>query len=361
MLPSIKSKVVGRSPRRHSRFLFGVGLLLNLFNSGVIYADSISDWNAIAATAAVTNANRAPNPANIDITYVQVAIYDAVNAIDGRYTPFAVALNNVAPGASLEAATAAAAYTVLKTLYPTHQAYLDPIYAADLAGISNGQANDQGIDIVTTVTRFLALRAPTSPLVPWLVQMKPFAIQSASQFRAEGPPNLTSAERAKDFNEAKECGAGTGSLRTPEIASIARFYLEHPGSHLRRNMHMIAASKGMSTADNARFFAHGLVPVADSEIACWDSKFSYNFWRPETAIREADAEGNDATEADAAWLPLAATPAHHDYPLRTVVRPGPSLISLRISLGQRSSTSHSTVARFQEFPWPSAPSQTRRS
>jgi len=212
-----------------------------------------------------------------------------------------------------------------------------------LLGLPAGTATTQGLAVGTQVaTAFIALRAgdgrnanvpyvfsfgpgayqvtpgappvPITPLFPWLAKMKPFALDSPSQFRADGPPNLTSAQWAEDFNEVKAFGAQNSSARTPEQTATGWFYIENPGTQVNRNIRLIAAAHNLSIADSARFFAQTWVSVADSLIACWDSKYYYNFWRPVTAIRNADSDGNPATEADLSWSPLSVTPAHPEYP-----------------------------------------------
>jgi hypothetical protein len=316
--------------------------LVMLLPTGV-KADAVSDWSFIANTVVVTNAARPAPGSIIDFAYVHAAVYDAVNAIDGRYTVFAVVPSTSAVGASPEAATAAAAYTVLKALYPAQQAFLDTVYANYLLSIPAGSAQTRGIAVGTEVaTAFLAMRTgdgrnaivpyvfengpgkyqitpgappvPATPLFPWVAQLRPFSLQSPSQFRADGPPDLTSAQWAEDFNEVKAFGALNGSLRTPEQTAIGRFYTENPGAQTNRNIRDIAAAHGLPIADSARFFAQTYVTIADSLIACWDSKFYYNFWRPVTAIRAADSDGNPATEFDPSWSPLANTPNHPEYP-----------------------------------------------
>jgi hypothetical protein len=306
-------------------------------------ADAVSDWSLIANTVVITNAATRPPASMIDLAYVHAAIYDAVNAIDGRYSVFSVAPSTATAGASPEAATAAAAYTMLKALYPAQQAFLDTVYANYLLSIPAGIAQTRGIAVGTEVAAaFIAVRTgdgrnanvpyvfgsgpgvyqitpgapppPITPLFPWIAQMRPFTLQSPSQFRAEGPPNLTSAQWAEDFNEVKAFGALNGSLRTPEQTAIGWFYVENPGVQVNRNIRGVAAAHGLSIVDSARFFAQAYVTIADSLIACWDSKYYYNFWRPVTAIRNADSDGNSQTEADLSWAPLATTPAHPEYP-----------------------------------------------
>ena len=305
-------------------------------------ADAVTDWSAIAQTAIVTNAGRPPPGAIVDVAYVFAAVYDAVNAIDGRYSAFAVSVS-ASPSASQEAATVAAAHHVLKTFYPTQQVFLDTAYAASMAAIPPGAARDQGNAVgVQVATAFLALRAndgrnavvpyvfgsgpgvyqltpgapapPASPATPWVAQMKPFALESASQFRAEGPPHLTSARWADDYNEVKAFGALNDSPRTAEQTEIGRFYAEHPGAQLMRTVRNFAAAQPLSLADRARLVAILHISAADALIACFDSKYFYNFWRPATAIVAGDTDDNDATEPNGGWLALVPTPNHPEYP-----------------------------------------------
>jgi hypothetical protein len=303
-------------------------------------ANVVDDWNAIASQVIVVNAARPPTAAIVDFAYVNIAMYDAVNPIDGRYSVFAVQPLSSAVGGSSEAAAATAAYITLKWMFPTQQAYLDGVYASYIGGIPAGGPKTIGILVGTEVgNAFAALRVgdgrnanvpyffgsgpgvyeltpgcPPSPATPWVAQMKPFAIESASQFRADGPPNLTSAQWAEDLNEVKAYGALNGSQRTPEQTEIGRFYIENPGTQFGRNVRGIAAAYQLSVSDSARWFAQVFVTAADSLIAAWDSKYYYNFWRPLTAIRAADTDDNPATDPDPTWTPLVATPCHPEYP-----------------------------------------------
>ena len=302
-------------------------------------ANAVDDWSLIANQVIIVNANRA-GIGNIDFAYVHLAIYDAVNAIDARHTVFAVRPSSSTDGAAPEAATAAAAYTVLKWLFPTQQAYLDGVYANYLTTIPPGTAKTTGIAVGTEVgTALTALRAgdgrnalvpyvfgagpgvyqatpggAATPVAPWASRMRPFGIESAEQFRADGPPNLTSAQWADDFNEVKEFGALTGSSRTPEQTEIGLFYMENPGQQINRNIRLIAAAHNLSVVDSARFYAQVYVAIADAQITTWNGKYFFNFWRPVTAIRGADSDDNPATEPDFAWLPLVVTPSHPEYP-----------------------------------------------
>jgi membrane-associated phospholipid phosphatase len=303
-------------------------------------ASVIKDWNAIATTVIVTNAGRPPGASVVDFVYVNVSIYDAVNAIDGRYSVFAVSPTSATAGASEEAAAVAAAYNVLKTFYPSQQAYLDARYAESLGAIPDDYSKSQGIVIGQEAANlFLAQRngdgrnapitytpgsgpaawQPTPPAfapaqTPWIAQMKPFAMNSASQFRADPPPALDSDTWAADYNETKSLGAIDSVTRTPEETEIGRFYTEHGGAQYNRILRNFAAEQNFSLPDEARFMAQIYVSAGDAIIAVWDSKFYYGRVRPVTIIRVGDTDGNPATDADPDWTPLAVTPGHPEYP-----------------------------------------------
>jgi hypothetical protein len=317
-------------------------LALGMLSLMPVLADAnvIDDWNAIASQVIVVNATRPPTAALVDFTYVHIAIYDAVNAIDRRYRPFAVQPLSSPIGGSPEAAAATAAYLTLKWMFPTQQAYLDGVYAGYMAGIPSGSSKTIGTVVGTEIgNAFQALRVgdgrnanvpyvfgsgpgayqltpgcPPSPATPWVAQMKPFAIESASQFRAEGPPSLRSAQWAEDMTETRLYGALNGSLRTSEETRTGQFYSENPGLQFARNVRGIAVEYQLSVADSARFFAQVFVTSADALITTWNSKYYYNFWRPYTAIRSAATDDNAATDPDPIWAPLVATPCHPEYP-----------------------------------------------
>jgi hypothetical protein len=155
-----------------------------------------------------------------------------------------------------------------------------------------------------------------TPAAQWVGILKPFAVESQSQFRADGPPNLTSAQWADDYNETKTFGgdATHSPTRTQEQTDIGWYYTDNPGAYGNRIIRRIAADQKLETADSARYFAQTYVTLADTFINCWDSKRYYNFWRPITAIRAGDTDGNDATVPDSFWKPLATTPNHQEYP-----------------------------------------------
>lgn len=305
-------------------------------------ADVVTDWNKIADTAVVTNARRAAGAALVDMAYVHAAVYDAVNAIERTHTVYAVAPERVpARDTSKEAAGATAAYKVLLKLFPAQEAFLTEKYTQYITALPDNEQRLAGVALGSEIaSKFMALRAgdgrdavvpftpwtgagnwqPTppafapNPLTPWMATMKPFLIESPSQFRPEGPPALNSAEFAADYNETRIYGALNSAARTPEQTQIGLFYTEHTGAQYSRIFRQFAAARNLSTADDARLFAMLYLSIADSLIAGWDAKYYYHFWRPVTAIRAGNTDGNELTEIDPNWLPLAATPGHPEYP-----------------------------------------------
>jgi hypothetical protein len=330
-----------RSPGRAlvTRTLLAACLVASL-STGALAQDAVLDWNGHATTAIVGVAALPPPRAMIRLAMVHVAIYDAVNAIEGYpFTPYAVKPIVVAP-ASPEAATAAAAHDVLVALFPSQQVDLDAKYAASLSAIPDGPARANGISVgQQAAAGILSSRAgdgrdavvsytpgsepgdwnptPTGFLpaqAPEVAQVRPWTLNEPSQFRAEPPPDLSSEIWVRDYNEVKSLGAASGSARTPEQTDLARFISDQPILQWNRTWRGISTSKGLPLADNARLFALLTTAGSDALIACWDSKFHYNFWRPVTAIRAGETDGNPQTDPDPAWLGVVGTPNHPEYP-----------------------------------------------
>lgn len=299
-------------------------------------ADVITDWNATAQAVLVTKGHQGPP----GYAFVHVPMYDAVNAIDGGYQVFAVRPTTNPRGASKEAAAAAAAYHTLLGEYPDQSGMLLTAYNASLSAIPDGPAKTKGIAVGQEVaTAWLALRVNdgreavvpytfgpaevgvyqrTTPganaVAPWLAVMQPFAMTRVSQFRAPGPPDTTSDLYAKDLKFTQAMGSVNSTVRTAEETEIARFYTESPTTYFSNNLRQFAATKNLGVSGNARLFAQVFVTAADSMIACWDSKYYYNFWRPSTAIQTTLDDGNPETTSEPGWLPLAPTPGHPEYP-----------------------------------------------
>jgi len=338
-------------------------------------ADKVTDWNAIGSTA-IANDGRGGAVGAIDLAYMHIAIYDAVNAIDRRYTVFAVSPSNVPPGASEEAATVEAAYRILINLFPTQATFLDAQYTTSLATIPDDDSKVNGMAVGAEVAAlFLASRAgdgrnapvtytpgsgpgawvPTSnapPVAPWLGQMRPFAMESPSQFRPDPPLALNTDQWAADYNEVKRLGAFNSSERTPEQTTLARFYFDPGVVQASLGFRKLALDRSLMLAVNARLFAVLYVTLADSIIAGFEAKYYYGFWRPVTAVRAGDIDGNPDTEADSTWLPLGTTPNHPEYPAAHAFADAAFAEALRHFFGTKkieftlSSTTTGTVMTF---------------
>ena len=301
------------------------------------HGNVVTDWNAIAQDAIVTLGAQPIQRSQLWMTLVHVAIYDAVTSINGRHEQFKVTPAHLRP-ASREAAAVAAAHGVLVRLLPGQQERLDAARENSLAAIRDGRKKDNGIAIGEEVAwRLLQIHdgviptvsyvpgtgpgvwQPTPPafanaLLPGFAQVNPLALAGPSQFRPGPPPVLSSAVWADDYNEVKVFGAATGSLRTAEQTEIGRFYTEHAVAQYSRAFRRYAIENLLTVRRAARFFAMANTAILDSQIACWDAKFHYNFWRPVTAIRGGANDGNPATEPDPGWIGLAVTPPHPEYP-----------------------------------------------
>jgi hypothetical protein len=283
----------------------------------------------------------------IYMSYTQAAVYDAVMKISGRYVPYH-SFGADADGASAEAAVIAAAHLTLghflgnvvldATTTPVttwDSKYSDAIAALPAAGKAKGiavgeaAANDvialratDGLNGVGTNCPYTPSATITAGVwhpagaaqTPWVACMKPFLLQNAAQFRAPPPPALDSALYAKDFNEVKAYGAINSTVRTAEQTATAYFWNAFAVNEYNDALRGTATKHHMDLADTVRLFAMGDLVVTDSGIACFDSKYHYLYWRPITAIQNADIDGNPATVADTAWAPLLATPGHSEYP-----------------------------------------------
>ncbi len=316
------------------------------------FANVVTDWNQITQNA-IRTAGTLPAATPRVTAIVQAAVFDAVNGIERRYTPYHVDFD--APrGASPRAAAIQAAYATLVKLFPSQKASLDAQRMSSLASISeDGGAEDRdgefedsesiarGLEWGQTVADdILAWRSgdgfnivlppftggsavgqwrPTPPafrpaVIPQMATMTPFAIISPSQFRPAGPPPLTSDQYAADFNEVKARGRVSASTRTDEQTLIAKFWAANGAILWNQAALFVAAQRHTTLSENARLLALLNISMADASLASWDAKFTYVFWRPVTAIRLAASDGNDATAPDSAWTPLLATPAHPEYP-----------------------------------------------
>ena len=293
----------------------------------------VSYWNDIAnkTVLAPSNVNTTPEEQRptffFDVASVHVAIYDAVAAIEGRYKPFAVKPKAQANGASVEAAVSAAAYGVLKALFPNRSTQYLAAYDQRLAAISDGQAKTLGLALGSEVAaevvrlrandgRMVALApyvsgtaagqfraANPNPVFRHFPAIKPFALNRLDQFRPAPPPALNSAAYAAAVNETRALGGAVSMARTAEQTEVARFHTEPPPLAITRNLGRFAASTA-NVGDAARLMASIYVSYVDAIGACFDAKYHYAVWRPFSAINEVDA----------AWKPVLPTPNHPEYP-----------------------------------------------
>jgi hypothetical protein len=319
-----------------------IGLTL-LAGAPIAQADVVTDWNQTAIEV-MKAANVAGNPWTRSMAMMHVAMFDAVNSVQGRYTRFAATVP-VAPKASAEAGAAAAARQMLFQLYPNQKARIDEAYALSLKSIQEGAARTEGIALGEQIATALyaersndatnlpdTYRPVTSPgvwiptvppLFPQYATAKPWGLKSADQFRPGPPPLLSSALYARDYNETKELGAAKSATRTETQAEAVRFWTQtNLAPAWFQAARQLSDSKGLALADNARLYALLAMGLANAFITDWDAKFHYNFWRPVTAIRNGDFDDNAATERDAGWTPLNATPMHPEYPSQAGINVG---------------------------------------
>jgi len=300
----------------------------------VAAADVVTEWNE-KALACATTAKQLPFAAARTMAMVHTAMFDAVNSIEGRYAPYKVK-ESAPPGSSPEAAAVAAAHAVLLNLFPDQKTDLDAAYTASMAQVPDGSGKATSISVGEKVAiEILALRtsdgadapntyrpttAPgvyvmtTLPVGSQWGSVTPWAMERGSQFRPEALPQLTSPEWASDYNEIKGIGRKKSTLRTSEQTDIARFWTITGPASWDPIVRQLAATSGRSLIENARLFALVEIATADAYIAVFDAKYTFNFWRPITAIRNGDIDGNDATEREPDWEPVVDTPLHPEYP-----------------------------------------------
>jgi PAP2 superfamily len=341
------------------------------------FANVITDWDekAVAVVAPMaTLGGTSPYMAQRMMGMVHAAMFDAVNSIDRRYRPYLVQLP-ADPATSREAAAAAAAAGVLATIDEATAEDVTKTLAAYLAAIPDGAAKSAGIRLGEAVaTKVVAARANdgsdapdayrprTSPgvYVPTAIticsmwgEMKPFTLAAGSQFRPAPPISLDSKEWATDYNELKDYGGLISAKRAPEQTEIARFWLVGPPAAYHPFARELVKTKQMNVVDSARFMALVAIGLNDAIIAVLDAKYHYNFWRPITAIRNGDIDGNPATDRDASWQPIAATPMHPEYPCAHCAQSGTFAAVVSAVLGS-ADIPETTMAS------PTAPGITRR-
>jgi hypothetical protein len=314
-------------------------------------SDAVRDWNELALaalgnppTAQVPGAGQPPQLAATHMAMVQIAVYDAVNSITGGFAPYSQGLPPAPSDASLDAAVATAAHDVLVGLGrdpvpPLPQVVIDrlnTLYADLLATIADGPAKEDGIAAgAAAAAAILAGRDGDGRYVPFtftqgtdagewrptsgvsdpyafMAFVRPFALDSSSQFRTDGPKRLRSDGYAGEYNEVKKVGSTT-SVRTPEQQALADFYTVSPVELFNRAFRGLTEERGLSLAKEARLFAMLNVAGADALINCWNDKEHFYFWRPITAIQEGNADGNPRTRGDTGWTSYLTTPPYSDH------------------------------------------------
>jgi hypothetical protein len=321
--------------------------------------DIVLKWNAIAAQT--STATSPFNQARVGAV-VQLAVFEAVNAITGGYEPY---LNppTVAPaGASVEAAVITAAHKVLTTYFPAPAtvAALDAARDADLGAIPAGQAKTDGIAAgMSAANAMIALRAtdgsaPLTTITPTPSQpgdyhlttgcatamfynwqnVTPFGIADATDYLLPSPSELSSNRYAKDFFEVQTVGSATSTERSQDRAEVVRLYAAtSPSFALMMAARQIAAAKGTSVSENARALALIQMAINDALVASFMNKYHYNYWRPETGIRNGAGDGNDKTEGDSLFATFIGTPCFPSYPSNHASGTGGGLEAMRRLFG----------------------------
>jgi hypothetical protein len=327
-------------PLRHSTstILFGAWLAVGVPASAS--ANVITDWDAKAVNVVTppgsVGGSQQVYEAQRMMGMVHAAMFDAVNSIERRYQPYLVQLPADA-ATSRDAAAAAAAAAVLATRDTKTASEMQAVLATYLASVPDSDtAKANGIKLGEAVAaKVLEARAkdghdaldeyrprtvpgvyvptPITAGSSWS-KVKPFALARADQFRPAPPVSLSSKEWATDYNEIKNYGGKASTIRSPEQTETARFWLMAGPPAYHPFVRQLVIAKQMDISDSARLMALAAAGLNDALIAVFDAKYHYNFWRPITAIRNGDIDGNDATEREASWQPIENTPLHPEYP-----------------------------------------------
>jgi PAP2 superfamily len=330
-------------------FLWISTVLLVCTLSTTARADVITDWTQIMLRAATTAAPpTSPLVMSRVGAIVQASVFEAVNGIERRYTSLLRVPPNAPPGASKRAAAVQAAYASLVRLYPAQIATFDQKRADSLAAISSGPGAEHSVSIargiawgqtvadqiwswrsgdgfLDVIPPFLGGNAvgqwrPTPPAYAPGVgvafsDMTPWVMDSPAQFQPAGPPPLSSVRYASDFNETKSKGLASSTTRTADETLASRFWAASTSTYSFNTIAIaLSAERHLPLSENSRLLALMNIALADAAIGCWEAKYTYDFWRPVTAIPLAATDGNNETEAQVDWTPLLATPAHPEYP-----------------------------------------------
>lgn len=305
-------------------------------------ASVITDWNERALDA-IRATSTPPPRASRGLAILHAAIYDSVNGINPTHQPYLVA-PAIAASASQEAAAIAAAHTTLVALFPSLTPIFDAALVSDLNSIPDSDAKEDGIAWGESVAAAVLLDRSTDgstatvvytpgtlpgqwrptpgafapALLPHWGSVETFGVPSLHRFLPSAPPKLNTPRYAAELNFVKAIGSSTSTLRTADQSVVARFWANGAGTatppgHWNQIARQLIEQEGVDFEGQARLLAQMNIALADAAILCWKAKYTYNYWRPVTAIREADTDGNDATVVDPTWTPFLVTPPFPEY------------------------------------------------
>lgn len=321
------------SEKCHRSEIWSLSLFLFIV-SGAVKADVITEWNIVARNI-VVESNMGTPPANRLMAIVHTAVYESANSISQEYPQgdFKLVADRKA---SISAAVASANYISLLKLLPKQRHAILNAYLTALKQAPDGATKELGIaagknaaeavlaarvndgsdtfDLYRPHTTAGSYVPTVTPVTPHWPSRRPWLLTSASQFRPVPPPTLDSEAWARDFNEVKQMGASDSSKRNKKQTAIAKFWEATLPPIYHGVVHSVAAQAGRTPTQNARLFALVTQASDDALIAVFDAKYHYGFWRPITAIRNADIDGNQSTKRDASWAPFIRTPMHPEYP-----------------------------------------------
>ncbi len=327
---------------------------------GVGNCDSVLEWNEIASRE-FEAVNQLPFVQTRSFALLHAAIYDAATSIEKRYSPYKVSVD--APeDSSTEAAVSAAAFGVLSNLLPSRLGELEVEYSTMLARIPSGPAHSNGVRIGEEVARrtlearqndgadaterYKPISKPgiyistTLPVGAEWGGVRPWLLRHGSQLRGcNGPPPLDSQQWAEAYTEVKQLGARNSRQRTKEQTDIARFWAITGPPSWNPIVRQLALEPSRTLIQNARLFALVALTTADANIAVFDAKYAYHFWRPITAIRNGDDDNNPATIIEDGWLPLLETPLHPEYPCAHCITAAAVAVILAAEFGDDRSAS----------------------
>ncbi len=345
--------------------------------------DPVLQWNRILLEIVRTPPPPGTKPSSVHPTrnfaIMHAAIYDAVNAIEKTHSDYLIHVD-APPQASPEAAAAQAAHDTLIALYPKQEEMIEKHLEESLAGIPDAPGKKEGVQAgQEAAKRILASRAEdgsagkpapyapgtkpgayqktlpdlSAPVFTHWGHVKPFTLTSAEQFRPGPPPDLASPEYAVAYMKIRELGSKSSTSRSADQTASAKFWSGKIQNYWNEIAQSAAVSHHNTLAQNARLFALLNLALADDAIAFYEAKYTYNFWRPETAVRAGDSDDNPATTADPNWLPLANSPPDPSYPgaHSVISATGAAILGAFFGSDEASFSVHSEASTAAERPF----------